>query len=279
LVIPGLTASGRITEETRTALNVPCSYRIEQIEANMERWRWLSRELPKDFLLINIADFRLLDIRQDSLFRAYKLIVGRDERKTPVFSATLTHLIVNPVWTIPPTILREDILPQIQKDTTYLQRKGIYVLKGRDTINPATITWTENNVHRYTFQQKPSYRNALGLIKFMFPNRYNVYLHDTPDKHLFWEDQRTFSSGCMRLQHPFEFAASIISDSLVDLDSLKRIVKSAKPSKIVLKKAPVIYILYWTAWADDGGQLHFRKDIYGRDDRLIRALKQPIPES
>lgn len=274
----GIKADGTVGDTTLAALNVPVAARIAQIEINMDRWRWLPRHEPVRFIMVNMAGFYLqvIDHRQPAL--RMRVIVGRDYRQTPIFSAKMTSLVINPYWYVPPTVFRDDILPRLRQDPNYLQREGLQVfssLHGDGTeVAPSTIDWSK--VDPATFhdilRQQPGPHNALGRIKFMLPNRYGIYLHDTPHRWLFGRTVRAFSSGCIRLEHPIDLAQYVLADPQQwNHDTIDNLIAQGKPVVVPLPQPLPVYLTYMTAWVDQSGTLQLRDDIYGRDQHLLQA--------
>jgi murein L,D-transpeptidase YcbB/YkuD len=277
----GLKVDGIVGRKTRFALNVPVEDRIRQIRLNMERWRWLPQDLGKCHLAVNTADFKLSVVENEQTIKSIRAIVGKIKRPTPVFSQKITYLELNPYWNIPHSIALNDILPRIKKDAGYLADNKIMVFENWEEdarkVNPESIDWdaiTKKNF-AYKLRQDPANSNALGRIKFIFPNEFSIYLHDTPAHNLFNMKRRTFSSGCIRIEKPVELAAYLLqNNSKWCLEKLVAAV-NRKKNKIILLSNPIkIYILYWTAWVDKNGIINFRDDIYGRDRRLNIALDQ-----
>jgi murein L,D-transpeptidase YcbB/YkuD len=275
----GLFPDGVVGPATLAALNVSVEWRIRQIELNMERWRWLPEELGRRFVLVNTADFYLEVVEDDELRFFMKIIAGRKARRTPVFSGRITYLVINPYWNIPHKIAVRDLLPKIQADPEYLQRESIRILESwkedAPEIDPKTVDWssiTKWNLS-FRFRQDPGPRNALGRIKFIFPNKFAVYLHDTPSHHLFQKIRRSFSSGCIRIEKPYLLAEYLLaSDPRWSREKLVEAVESRKNRVVKLRESVPVYLLYWTAWMDGKGQLQFREDVYGRDPALYEAL-------
>lgn len=245
----------------------------EQIRINMERWKALPPFLGEYYLFVNTADFRLDVVEYDSVVMSMRVVVGRNYRKTPVFHASLTHIVFNPTWNIPPNILKKDILPEILKDTAFLRNNHIGVFQNdshgvkkeilQDTIDWAKISWTS---FPYELIQEPWEKNVLGAIKFVFPNRYNVYMHDSPFKQLFEETEPAFSSGCIRLSNAVALAVLLLeSEKGWDEKKIAGIIRSGKNFTVYLSKPVEVYIQYFTAWMDASGKIQFRKDIYNRD--------------
>jgi murein L,D-transpeptidase YcbB/YkuD len=280
----GLPPTGRIDKQTFNELNVPVAVRIRQIELNMERWRWIPRELGARYLLVNAADYRLTVVENGQPIWDMRVVVGRDYRSTPVFSADLQYLEINPYWNVPQKIAVEDILPKVKQNPEYLIRKHFKVFKdwraGAPEIDPLTVDWSKVTKRNFRFKlrKEPGPSNDLGRIKFMMPNRFAVYLHDTPNRKLFKKNYRSYSSGCIRLEKPIELAEYLLKDDPKwTYQSILRAVDSEQNRIVRLKKAVPVHLLYWTAWVDQKGVVNFRKDIYKRDPRLDMALKERPP--
>ncbi len=279
----GLKADGVVGSNTLSALNVSVEDRIEQIKLNMERWRWLPRNLGKRYIMVNTANFDLDVIENGQTLESIRVIVGKKKRPTPVLSQKITYFKLNPYWNIPFKIALKDILPHIKKDPNYLAEKNIRIFEnwtdGAKEIDPNSIDW--NTISKknlvYKFRQDPADSNALGRIKFIFPNEFSIYLHDTPAHELFSKTKRTFSSGCIRIEKPIELADYLLKDnSKWDREKLTAAVNSNKTKAIFLSHPINIHILYWTAWVDKDGKVNFRDDIYGRDRQLNIALNEKI---
>lgn len=280
----GLSADGVVGAKTIAALNVPVEARVRQIEFNLERWRWMPQDLGPRHVLVNTAAFHLDMMENDEAVLSMRVVVGKPYRRTPDFSGSITYLVLNPYWEIPHSIALKDILPQIQKDSGYLERLGIRVFRGwggeARAVDPGSIPWQRlgPGSFPYRLRQDPGPVNALGRIKFMFPNVHSVYLHDTPARELFLRETRSFSSGCIRLEKPLELAALLLRNTPLDTAEAVKEALPGKISKTVLLPAPVpVHLVYWTAWADPAGTVQFRSDVYGRDLLLDRALSAPLP--
>jgi murein L,D-transpeptidase YcbB/YkuD len=273
----GLTPDGAIGPGTLAAMNVPVSARLDQMRVNMERARWTLHEIKGEFVLVDVAGFYVSYFRNDEPIWTSRVVVGRDERETPIFRSTITYVVFNPTWTIPPGILVKDKLPQLRRDPGALKRSNIRVLdaSGRE-VNPYSINWSNYGPSRlppYQFRQDPGPNNALGLVKVMFPNPYLVYLHDSPAKNLYDEDQRTFSSGCIRVQKAFELAELVLNDPAWDQAAIQRVIDSKETRTVNLKKPVPVMLVYWTAQPRPDGQVNFRPDIYQRDAATLAALQ------
>lgn len=272
----GLNEDGVVGPSTRAALNVPVRTRIDQLRVNIERARLLARELPDTFVAVNIAGAKVYVLAGEQVLFEERAIVGKSYTRTPIFSANLLHIDVNPTWTVPPGIVGE-ILSLVRRDWTYLSRVRMSVVDERGRIrNPGSIDFSRytSKTFPYRFVQAAGPDNPLGRIKFVFPNRYNVYLHDTPSRQLFEEETRTFSHGCIRLRNPIKLAEVLLRDQ-AELNSLYEALDGGRTTRIVLRRAVPVRILYWTASVDLHGELHFYADIYHRDAALLAALNRP----
>jgi murein L,D-transpeptidase YcbB/YkuD len=280
----GMKADGVVGKRTRAALNVPLEERIRQIELNMERWRWIPHELGERYLLVNIADYKLTIVENHQKVMDMKVVVGRNYRHTPVFSDVMQYLVINPSWNVPTSIAVKDLLPRIKKDETYLRKMNFKVFASWDEnaaeLDAASIDWSEITPDSFGFRlrQEAGSANALGRIKFIFPNRFAVYLHDTPSKNMFKQTRRGFSSGCIRLEKPIDLAAYLLQGQAGWTKASISAAIDSRDRKVLPLKAKVgIHLLYWTAWVDTSGTLHFRDDIYERDLPLAAALKERPP--
>ncbi|WP_269618268.1 L,D-transpeptidase family protein [Zhongshania sp. BJYM1] len=276
----GLDADGVIGRETIKALNISPRERAKQIVVNMERWRWLAENLGDKYLLVNIAAFELKIIDNNQTVFVKPVVVGRNYRKTPVFSNKIRYIVLNPTWTVPYKLAVEDKLSEIQKDPAYLNRLGIRVFKGDSPvpIDPFSISWNEINKRNFPFRlvQSPGPQNALGQVKFMFPNPHDVYLHDTPSRELFKKAERAFSSGCIRVSDPLELAEFLLRSQGWDKTRIAAVIENGETETVTLKTPVPIHIEYWTTWVDREGVNHFRNDIYDRDQPLWQALSKPL---
>jgi len=289
LVIPnfqarhGLEPDGIIGKKTLAAVNLMPVERIRQIDASLERWRWLPQSLGDDYVIVNIAGFGLQLVMDGREALQSRVIVGRPYRQTPVFSDRIRYLVFNPTWTVPRKLMIEDLLPQIIRDPGFLERQGIRVYQGwgadRQEIDPAFIDWFSLSRNNFPYQlvQEPGPLNALGQVKFMFPNPYAVYLHDTPGQYLFGRQERSFSSGCIRVEKPMELAEQLLAGAPEwNREKIDRLLQEKTPVTAVLPDPIPIYIQYWTAWVDEDQRIQFRDDIYNRDFRLLAQLRQSV---
>ena len=232
----GLGPDGIVGAATLAELNVPVAVRVEQIRANLERVRWVLYDPESEFLVVNIAGFRLYLLRRGDVVWRTRVQVGRPYRQTPIFKAEMTYLVVNPTWTVPPGILRNDIVPAVRRDPDYLASRNIELFDQNDMlVDPATVDWSRRGFP-YRFVQRPGEDNALGRIKFMFPNQHAVYLHDTPSRDLFDRDSRAFSSGCIRVENPFELAEQLLGSARAR-ERLEAVVASGRTETVFLRQA------------------------------------------
>lgn len=275
----GLVTDGVIGSRTLEDLNVPVEGRVRQIELNLERWRWMPKSFGDRHLRINIAGFSLEVIEDGRPVMQMPVIVGTQYRKTPVFSAPMTYLEFAPHWTVPPTILREDKLPKIRRDPSYLEKQHFRIIsrEGGEWVatDPATIDWSRVTARNFPglLRMDPGPWNPLGRVKFMFPNVFNVYLHDTNEASLFNQNIRYFSSGCIRVKRPLDLAQYLLENS-VSCDRILDLMERGSPEKVTIRPVPV-HIQYWTAWVGRDGRPQFREDVYLRDLDLEVALESP----
>lgn len=280
----GLNPDGVVGPKTLAALNVPAAERVRQIELNLERWRWMPGDLGRRHLLVNNAAFKLALLENDEEILTMRVVVGTPYRRTPDFSGLITYLVLNPYWEIPPSITVQDILPEVRQDPAYLEQLGIRVIQGWGAeariIDPTSINWQrlrpEAASFPYRLRQDPGPVNALGRIKFMFPNVHNVYLHDTPARELFSRVTRTFSSGCIRLEKPLELAGLLLPGTpLETVEGLEEALREGITHTAHLPEPLPVHLVYRTAWVEPNGSVQFRDDIYGRDKLLASALAGP----
>jgi len=307
----GLKPDAVIGKSTIEALNFSRNQRIEQIVVNMERWRWFAKDFGNHYLLINIPDYSIVAIKDNDTMQYQKVVVGKDTRKTPILESKISNINLNPNWTVPPTILKEDIYPEAEKDRSVFRKKGLVIMNSKNQeISP--YSWKKADANKYKYVQKPSRNNSLGLMKINFPNNHSVYLHDTNHRDYFAFTYRSLSSGCVRLEKPLEMAAHILNDTtkwslkrIQDTTDIKHYYKIQKEKEIAIEKKNAkllaknpnlviakkkfpkpelktivikveddIYVhqLYWTAW-ENNGVLQFREDIYCLDADLYSKLR------
>jgi L,D-transpeptidase YcbB len=275
----GLASDGRVGPASRRALNVPATQRHRQLVVNLERWRWLPRELGDRYILVNIPGYQVHVVDDGAETLRLRAIVGRDYRQTPVFSAEMTYLALAPYWNLPPGITANDQLPRIREDPEYVRRQNMVLFENgtNRVVDPNTVNWTgmsgaEFN-RRFRLRQEPGPNNALGQVKFMFPNRHNVYIHDTPARELFDRVTRDFSSGCIRVERPLELAAHLLRDDPSwTPERIREVIAQGRERAVTLPRSYTVHVQYWTAWVELDGTVHFRDDIYNRDPRVMAAL-------
>jgi len=272
----GLEPDGIAGEKTIEAMNIPLSERLKQIQANMERLKSFPPEIGRRYIVVNIPGFYMEYFDAGRLKMKMNVVVGEIENYTPMLHDTMSYIVFNPEWNVPESIAIEEILPKVKDDTEYLEKNNYILLKGAynstDTIPAGEVDWEKVDTTKFPFSfiKNPGTTNPLGKIKFMFPNNYNIYLHDTPADQLFGLDKRALSHGCIRLEKPFELAEMILAGQM-ETDEIKKILDSEKTTSVPLKNKVLVHITYQTAWIDEEGRLNLRDDIYGLD-------KQPISQ-
>ena len=264
----GINPSGTIDERTFKALGESVEKRISKIRLNMDRMKWLNHRFEPRSIMINIPDFKLTFIENGKIRKEMKVITGSKTHRTPIFSNRVSNIVLNPYWNVPQSIIQKEMIPKLLNNSGAMGGQGIEVYKGGTKINPASINWSQyrgGNVP-FRFAQPPGNRNALGKIKFLFPNNFAVYMHDTPTKNLFNKDVRAFSHGCVRLGEPMELLKIFASfDSAVNLPYANKVLKGNTETNLMLKNSVPVDIVYLTSWMDQNGELQFREDVYGYD--------------
>ncbi|MGQ4273513.1 L,D-transpeptidase family protein [Terrihabitans sp. B22-R8] len=274
----GALADGLLGPRSLAALNnrsTPQS-QIELVLVNMERWRWLPRDLGQTHIMVNIPEYHARIVRNGALVHDTRVIVGKTTNQTPIFSDEMQFIVVNPAWNIPASIAKKEMLPNLMRDPYYLARQGmeaIYTGGGRpQVIDSTNVDWSRVDMRKIRFRQPPGERNALGNIKFMFPNEHAVYLHDTPNRGLFANAQRAYSHGCVRVQDPFALADVLLEDSDWNSARMKKLIGASGERRINLAHRVPIHLVYFTAEAGPDGNLVTRPDIYGHDRRMKSAM-------
>jgi murein L,D-transpeptidase YcbB/YkuD len=273
---------GILGKTTIAALNVPVRDQINKIILNLERWRWLSHLLNGRRLVVNIAGFSLTVMNDEQVELAMPVIVGEEDHKTPVFSHAISYIELNPYWNVPPSIARKEIVAKMQKDPGYLNRQHIRIFagwgNGAPEISSAVINWHTigSSITRYRLRQEPGKGNALGTIKFVFPNSSSIYMHDTPSRNLFQQAKRSLSHGCIRVSQPLELAWHLLQHDGYNLskERLQQEIASQKQQSYILRKPVPVHLLYLTTQITEDGIAHFYEDIYGNDTQLAEALHQ-----
>jgi murein L,D-transpeptidase YcbB/YkuD len=269
----GLDVDGAVGPATLRALNVSAAARAEQIVANLERWRWLPRDLGNLYIEVNIAGFGLQVVEGGKPALTMRVIVGKPYTRTPLFSSTMTHLILNPYWNVPSSILRKELAPKARRDPSYVVKEDFEVLRNGRSLPRESVDWSQVPGPGIAVRQRPGPKNALGRIKFVFPNRFDVYLHDTPSRSLFSKTVRSFSHGCMRIEKPLDLALFLLKDDpRWTPETLDAALEEAHDRKILLPRKVPVHVVYWTAWVDPDGTLELREDLYKRDEKLLAML-------
>ncbi len=273
----GYKADAVVGPDTLSALNVPVKDRITQLIVNLERRRWLSDDLGKRFIFVNLADqyLKVVEMRGDreKTIHTARLVVGKPFHSTPVFTKDMRYVVFNPYWNVPASIANKEYLPELRQNPGALQRLNIRIFAASGAeVNPFSVDWNSLRRVPYSLRQDSGNKNALGRIKFMFPNKYNVYIHDTPSKSLFDKDKRFFSHGCMRVQYPDQLAEVLLGPQGWTMDEIKAQIASGQQRIVNLKHKVPVYVTYLTAWVDKDGTANFRRDVYGRDKVLAAAL-------
>ncbi|MEP0940662.1 MAG: L,D-transpeptidase family protein [Rhizobiaceae bacterium] len=270
----GLAIDGVIGPTTLSQLNITIQERIELVALNLERRRWMQADFGSTYIFVNLADQVLKLVKDDKTLHAELVQVGQPFHRTPVFSDEMEYLEFNPFWNVPYSIATKEYLPKLKNNAYALQSQQIRVLSNGRKVDPGAVPW--NSYSRANFpvrlRQDPNPKNALGLVKFMFPNKFNVYIHDTPSKSKFSRDSRYFSHGCVRLKSPMDLAEKILGFQSVTRGKIDSIVASKKRTVVKLKEKVPVHVTYLTAWVNKDGSVHYRRDIYGRDKILAKAL-------
>ena len=280
----GIPASGQVDARTLTALNVPVTERIKAIAINLERWRWLQRDFSEGKeVLVNIAGYELFAENSGDMALRLPVIVGKAYHATPVFSDRIRWVEVNPYWNVPPSIAANEMLPKLKRDPNYLAKQHMRLYDARADsrrqLSPASINWrkvTRAQMQRYAIRQDPGAWNALGKLKFVFPNSYNVYLHDTSAPELFAKQERLFSHGCIRVSSPDQLAAFLLNspNEPWTVDRVNEYITSGKNQVVKLPTPVRVHLTYRTAWVDRDGTVQFRPDVYGRDAKIAAVMFQ-----
>lgn len=271
----GLNSDGVIGKNTIVALNIPIDEKINTLKLNMERSRWVLNDISEELLLVNIANFKLQYMKDSTRVHETKVMVGTYQHQTPIFKSKLKYLVFNPTWTVPYSIATKELLPKIKKNPKYLADRNISLLKGGKAIPQSSVDWTKVTRQHfpYTLRQEPGPGNALGQVKFIFPNKYSVYLHDTPSKYLFIKQERAFSHGCIRVQNPLSLAEVLLNDKKWNMEKIQEVLDAKKEKIVHLKKPIDVLLLYWTCGFLADGNVFFIEDVYNRDDKILAGLE------
>ena len=250
----GMKEDGIVGPAMIREMNKPLSHRIRQILVNMERTRWMGSDPKGDHLVVNIPQFQLMVYENDTLRWSCRVVVGKEATQTAIFQGALKYIVFSPYWNVPPSIMTKEILPELKKNPNYLERLD--------------MEW-----HGDGLRQRPGPSNALGRVKFLFPNSFNMYLHDTPAKSMFDQDKRAFSHGCIRVSEPRKLAIHLLKDDPTWTTSrIDSAMNSRQEKYVTLKRSIPVSIVYFTAWVDEQGRIHYRDDIYNRDERLMDMI-------
>ncbi|NYZ15741.1 L,D-transpeptidase family protein [Azospirillum sp. RWY-5-1] len=275
----GLEVDGIVGTSTVATLNVPVTDRIAQVVANMERARWFPADLGERHVAVNVPDYRLQAVENGRVVQDMRVIVGTKLRRTPIFSSTITSVVLNPTWTVPVSLAREDYLPKLLKNPGYLAEKGFTVYSswaaGAAPLDSRRINWKAvgTGIGRLKLRQDPGPENALGQMKFNIPNGFDVYLHDTPGREKFGQTVRAFSSGCVRVGDPKALAAFVLAgDPDWPAEKRQQYLDRRETKTVTVRRPVAVHLLYKTAWVDEAGLLQFRDDVYGRDSELLEAI-------
>ncbi len=272
----GLDVDGVVGPAALVAMNVPVETRIQEIELAMERWRWMPRDLGQQYVMVNIAGFDLRRVKDGETEQRMSVVVGKPYSRTPVFSDQIRYIELNPYWTVPAGIAVKEELGKLRSNPAGLSAQGFEAIRGKEVLDLRSINWANYGPGNFPFQlrQQPGPKNALGRVKFMFPNEHNVYLHDTPSRSLFARSERAFSHGCIRVSQPLDLAEQLLVAGGVSgwgMDRINKTVATEKNTVVKLAKPLPIHLTYLTAWVDETG-VNFRKDIYKQDAKLLAAL-------
>lgn len=270
----GLPANGKIDSTTLTELNRTVDFRIKQMIINLERLRWLPLEVGENYLVVNIPEYKLHVFESKKLVWEANVVVGKEAKRTSIFKGSVSQIVLNPYWNIPNSIIIEEILPKLKKDASYLTKNNMELVAGGEVVNASRINWSKySKTIPFEIRQKPGPDNSLGKMKFLFPNGFNIYLHDTPAKELFDRNKRDFSHGCIRVENPKKLAVYLLrNDTDWKEEKIDAVLKTTAETKIALKPKVPVFITYFTAWVDYKGNLNFRNDIYDLDNKLANEV-------
>ncbi|MCF6302519.1 MAG: L,D-transpeptidase family protein [Devosiaceae bacterium] len=267
----GLLVDGVIGPATVTALNGVYASK-EDLIANMERWRWMPRDLGDFHVFVNIPEYRLRVMSGEEVTHTTRVVVGKRQFMTPVFSDEIEHVVVNPFWNVPASITRAEIGPALTKNPGYLAANNMELISGGRVVNASSVDWSTNSINNFRVRQRPGRNNALGTIKFLFPNAHAIYLHDTPSKSLFSRTQRAYSHGCVRVQNPMDFAGALLAnDANMSKSTLQSQFGPSERWNNLSTKVPV-HLAYFTLRIEDDGSIRSFGDVYGHNERLKNLL-------
>jgi L,D-transpeptidase YcbB len=273
----GLEADGIIAPSTLKYLNQSMQHKADLIELNLERVRWLPSDFGENYIAINIPEYmlRVYENRKEEM--KMRVVLGSEFNATPVFSDTLEYIVFSPTWNVPESILKEEMIPDLQTNPLAYDPERFIFYRDGEEIHPEEIDWNDEELDPATIRivERPGQENSLGQVKFIMPNNFNIYLHDTPADQLFEKNKRAFSHGCIRLEQPVEMAKYLLRDNPEwDEEKISEAMAEDEPKTVFLKKKYPVHIDYRTVWVDENGLVHFREDIYGHDKRHLAALKR-----
>ncbi len=276
----GLRPDGVVGAGTRSALNDVELPSPAKIQANMEEWRWMPEDLGSYYVTVNIPEFMIRVVKDGQIIHEERVVTGTTDKQTPVFSAAMELVTVHPRWIVPESIKVRELYPSLAGGGSYFERQGLRITKNGQPVDPYSIDWSSTDIRKFDIYQPSGPRNALGIVKFSFPNKHIVYFHDTPSKGLFNEASRAFSHGCIRVRNPVKLAQVVLNQdkgwdeatvqSMVDAD--------ADENPITLDRKVPVHITYFTAWIDDQGKEQTAKDVYGHEKRITQALTGPFDD-
>ncbi|WP_281615445.1 L,D-transpeptidase family protein [Flammeovirga sp. SubArs3] len=275
----GLETDGKVGKATLKQLNIPIKDRINTLRVNLERTRWINPEDKDNFIFVNIPSYALFLHKNGRWFYQTKVITGKPYHQTPVFKSKLSYIDINPTWTVPYSIASKEMLPKLKKDASYLGKHNMTLYdRSNNIIDPTTVDWKpiKQTNFPYFIVQGSGPRNALGHVKFIFPNKYSIYLHDTPSRYLFSKNTRAFSHGCIRVYQPVKLASILINDPNYTEQKIEEIIKEGELKRVYIQDRPTVYLMYFTAILGPEDAIHFYDDIYSRDKRVLKQLdKKP----
>ena len=272
----GLPETGILDGKTINEMNKSVDFRIKQMLVNLERLRWVPVEIENDYLLVNIPEYKLHIFKDKKILWETNVVVGKEAKQTTIFKGQISRIMLNPYWNVPNSIINKEIIPALKRDRNYLSKNNMEVVSfSGEPMNESSIDWNKYTTKKVPFmiRQKPGKDNALGEMKFLFPNSFSIYLHDTPSKGLFDRNERDFSHGCIRVENPKKLLLYLLENNKTWTNKkLDEVLKTDKETGISVKPNMPVYIAYFTAWVDHKGNLNFRNDIYDLDNQLAKEI-------
>lgn len=269
----GLNADGVVGPATVAALNGGAATTKQDIIANMERWRWEPEEFGAFHVAVNIPEFRLWIMKDGEVHHTTRVVVGTPRHQTPVFNDEIEHIVMNPYWNVPNSIAANEIKPNLLSNPGYLASQNMEMLQGGQVVNASAIDWTQTNINNFRIRQRPGASNALGQVKFLFPNQHDVYLHDTPSKSLFSRSFRAYSHGCVRVENPMDFAGALVDQEPELTRASLEALRGPSERWVNVKKKIPVHLTYFTLRVDENGHIRSYGDVYGANQRMIELLK------